>query len=899
MVTGAAARSPTRSGRQGTAFDNPVLTSKITVPGVPGWAVPRPRIDNLIAQGARRPLTLVAGPAGAGKTMALALWADAQPGAIAWVTLDDYDNRPKVFWSYVMAALRRAGVALPRALSAAARGYGVDHVFLLRFASAMAVQDPPVTLILDDLHVVTEPKVLDGLGYVLRNAGPGLHLMASSRMDPLLPLHRYRLSGQLTEIRTDDLTFSIPESRLLMAQHGITLSAESLECLTRRAEGWAAGLRLAAISMAGSTNPDQFIKDFAAEDSAVTGYLVEEVLDAQSAPIRDFLLRTSILDRVSADIASELADDEPPPGALPALARTNAFVLSVGHGWYRYHSLFAAVLRLRLRRDFPGQVQDLHRRAARWYRRNGALTEAVRHAAHAGDWQFAARTVVDELAVGQLIEPRGNERLADEFRRMALGPGWTEAQPLLVAAAIQLSQAEDERSGASLGSAESMLDHLPDDDEVPSRLAATLIRLALSRRTGDLGAATAAAAKAEILLEAIPQDLLARHPGIRAQVLAARGAVEFWSGHLDKATATLDAGVLAACATDSQDERADCLGHLALLEALQGRLRRAAELAAKATGPPENDSGPPTRSHSPAAEVALACVHLERNELALAHGQLKRADDALRARPDKLISVAACLVAGRHCLAEGRASAVSEIVGRARHGWPPPSWLDRRLKLLESRASAAMSDIQSAVETATSVGPGSSLDAAVALAHAWLAAGDSQAAARALASASGGAEAPDWVRLHGWLMDAQLSYGRGDRGRGRRSLEHALRLGEPEQLRLPFAMERAWIRPVLRSDPDLAHAYRRLLEPDLVSPGRVLAQKPGTGQAGPLIVEQLSEREREVLRLVSAMLSTAEMAAEMYISVNTVKSHLKSIYRKLAVTQRGEAVRRARQLELL
>jgi LuxR family transcriptional regulator, maltose regulon positive regulatory protein len=899
MVTGAAARSPARSGRQGTASDDPVLTSKITVPGVPSWAVPRPRIDNLIAQGARRPLTLVAGPAGAGKTMALALWADAQPGAIAWVTLDDYDNRPKVFWSYVMAALRRAGVALPRALSATARGYGVDHVFLLRFASAMAVQDPPVTLVLDDLHVVTEPKVLDGLGYVLRNAGPGLHLMASSRMDPLLPLHRYRLSGHLTEIRTDDLVFSVPETRLLMAQHGITLSAESLECLTRRAEGWAAGLRLAAISMAGRPDPDQFIKELAVEDSAVTGYLVEEVLDAQSAPIRDFLLRTSILDRVSADIASELADDEPPPGALPALARTNAFVLPVGHGWYRYHSLFAAVLRLKLRRDFPDQVQDLHRRAARWYRRNGSLTEAVRHAADAGDWQFAARTVVDELVVGQLIEPRGNERLADEFRRMALGPGWTEAQSLLVAAAIQFSHAEDERSRASLGSAESMLEHLPDDDEVPSRLAATLIRLALSRRTGDLRAAMAAATKAEVLLKAVPEDLMARHPGIRAQVLSARGAVEFWSGHLDQAAATLKAGVLAACAPDSEDERADCLGHLALLEALQGRLRRAAELAAEATGTPENDSGPPARSISPAAEVALACVHLERNELSLAHSQLKRADAALRARPDKLISVAACLVAGRHCLAEGRARVVSEIVGRARHGWTPPSWLDHRLKLLESRACAAMSDIQSAVDTATSADPGSSLDAAVALAHAWLAAGDSQAAADTLASVSGGAEAPDWVRLEGWLVDAQISYGRGDRGRGRRSLEHALRLGEPEQLRLPFAIERTWIRPVLRSDPDLAHAHRRLLEPDLVSPGRVLVQKPGAGEAAPLIVEQLSGREREVLRLVSTMLSTAEMAAEMYISVNTVKSHLKSIYRKLAVTQRGEAVRRARQLELL
>ena len=350
---------------------------------------------------------------------------------------------------------------------------------------------------------------------------------------------------------------------------------------------------------------------------------------------------------------------------------------------------------------------------------------------------------------------------------------------------------------------------------------------------------------------------------------------------------------MAAGVSDSANERADCLGYLALLDALGGKLNHAVELAA---GPPENNEDEPV---SAAAEVALACVHTERNELSLAGGRLKRAHDALRARPDKLMSALACLVAARRSLAKGRPGAAAENVGRARHGWSPPAWLDRRLRLLESSACAAISDTDSAVDMAASAGPGSCLDAAAALAHAWMTAGDSQAARHALASVSAGAETPDWARLEGWLADAQVSYDSGDSGRGRRSLEHALRLGEPQRLRLPFILQRTWIRPVLRRDPDLADAYRQILEPDLVSPAGVPAQQPAAGRPAPLIVERLSERESEVLRHVSAMLSTAEIAAEMYISVNTVKTHLKSIYRKLAATHRGEAVRRAKELELI
>ncbi len=894
------AELPPASSPQPAAWaGDPLLVSKITVPGTPGWLVPRPRLDRLIARGSRAPVTTVTGPPGAGKTMALALWAAGSQaaGPIAWVTIDDFDNRPRVFWSYVLAALGRAGVPVPRTMSATARRYSVDHEFLLRLAVLLAAQDPPVTLILDDLHLLTSDKVLNGLAYVLRHVGPGLRLVVSSRMDPLLPLHRYRLSGELTEIRAGELAFTVAEARLLMAQHKVELSAESLERLTRRAEGWAALMRLAAISMDGLDDPDQFVKELVTEDSAVTSYLVEEVLNAQSAQAREFLLRTSILDRISEGVADELAGGGQAAGVLPDLVRTNTLVQRGDSGWYRYNSLFAAVLRLKLRREAPDRVRDLHLRAASWYRRNGLIVDAVRHAGRAGDWLAAARTVIDGLAVAQLIEPRGNEPLADGFRQLPRDLRWTEPQPLLVAAALDVASGPDGRGEPFLTAAERILSQRPVAEETPSRLAASLIRFTVASRTGELATAAAAAGRAGDLVKALGSDQSDQRQAVEAQVLAGRGAVAAWAGRFDEAAVLLEAGAATGRGSDSDQGRAACLGLLALIEALQGRLGHAAELAAEALGRPDDDAGRLAGPISTAAEVALAAVYLERTELSRARRWEKRAAEALRERPDKLMEAVACLVAARRSVAEGRARAARDYVDRARRHWPPPAWLAHQLTLADVSASTAAGDFPAAIAAARRAGPDSSLDVAAGLARALLGAGNRQAAARALAEAPAG-DAPDSARLAAWLADAQLGYLTGDRARGRRSLEYALRLAMPEQIRLPFAMERSWLRPVLRRDPELAAPYRRLLEPDLVGSG-LFEVPPGAGPVAPLIVEPLSNREREVLAHVSAMESTAEIATEMYISVNTVKTHLKSIYRKLAVGHRGEAVRRAKQLGML
>ena len=475
---------------------------------------------------------------------------------------------------------------------------------------------------------------------------------------------------------------------------------------------------------------------------------------------------------------------------------------------------------------------------------------------------------------------------------------WTAPQPLLVAAAIDLARGENATSGAFARAAEGLLDRLPAEAETPSRLAASLIRIVLARCTDDVGSAAAAADNAELLIDAVPRQQLARRPWNQAQVLAGRGAVELWSGRFDEAVAIFASGVVPGRAAHGATGRADFLGHLALIEALRGRLSRAEELVGESASRPEDGHDRQVSGCGAAAEVALSSVHVDRNELPPARRWHKRAEEALRTRPDTLIGVLASLVAARYSLAEGRGRAVLDIVSRAREGWSPPAWIDRRMLLLESWAHTAADDYQSAIEVAMRAGPESSLGATVALARALLASMDRQAAARVLAAAPSGTEAATGVRMAAWLVDARLNYGAGDAARGRRSLEHALRLGEPELCRLPFAMERDWLRPVLQRDPELAQAYRRVLEPDLIRPGWMEVKQPGNREA-PVIVEPLSEREREVLEHVSAMESTAEIATEMYISVNTVKTHLKSIYRKLAVTHRGEAVRRAKKLGLL
>jgi LuxR family transcriptional regulator, maltose regulon positive regulatory protein len=865
---------------------NHVLRSKITPPACREWVIRRSRIEERIAVG---PLTVVTGPPGAGKTTAVASWRAVTEDPVAWVTLDRYDSRPDVFWSTVVAALRSAGVEFRRALPAPGRMGRTGHAFLLRLVVELARQDPPVTLVLDDLHRVAERGLDDDLQYLIRNARPGLRVVICSRVDPTLSLHQYRLAGELTEIRADELAFSVHEAQLLLNQHGVALPDEPLEQLTELNEGWAAGLRMAALLLQEEPDPEQFVKNFAAEDSAIAGYLIEEVLKNQPVRYRELLLKTSILDQVSAGMAVEMTGDERAGDALEALAHANAFVEPVGNGWYRFHSLFAEVLRLKLRFEHPRQVADLHRRAARWYQSHQRLPDAVRQAAAAGDWLFAARLVVDDLAIGTLIEAPEHNPLTECLREMPPALLGTGPAPALVAAGIALADVRHERAGTALAAAEGSLGGIPAGQETTSRIAAAMLRLELAWRTGDIEVTIASVRQLEEQAGTLSDETLAQQPRLVVRMLAERGLLFLWAGQPDEAAASL--GDRHPASAEHGPECAKFHGHLALAEAFRGRLHAAGHVIETTCSPGDGGGG----GLSGAAEVALALIHLERDELRETRIGLNRADAALRARPDRLAAAAACFVAARCRLAEGHTSAAPRMAARARVGWSPPGWLDHRLTLLESRAFAAGGDNLSAVAAAGRAGPAASPDAAAALAHAQLDTGDLLAAGYALdISPAITAETPVATCLDWRLTEARLAFGNDDGQHGRRSLMQAIKLGQQEGLRLSFALEAAWMRPVLRGDPRLARAYRHVLAPDLAS-----GRHPSAPGADAVIVEELTVRECEVLKLLAGMLTTAEVAGELYISVNTVKTHLKSIYRKLAANHRGEAVRRAKELRVI
>jgi len=508
--------------------------------------------------------------------------------------------------------------------------------------------------------------------------------------------------------------------------------------------------------------------------------------------------------------------------------------------------------------------------------------------------------VIDGMAIGEIIEPRGGRPMADEFAAMPAGETWAEPHPYLVSAAIALSASRPDSAAAALDASERAFERLSRGQQDAARLAVALIRLAASRRDGDLPAVAEAGARAEALVSRIPGDVPTRHPQIRARVLAARGAAELWSGRFDEAARVLETGVAAAATPGEDRERIDCRSHLALTEAVRGRLGRAAELACEAiaasrgVGRPPQEQGP-----RPAALAALAWVHLERHELREERSALKWLDTALGRRPDRLVAAVACLVAAWDSLAEEHAEAAAQFVARARSGRSVSAWLEQRLNLAESQALAAAGDIGAALAAAKRAGCDSSPEAAVTLARAWAAAGDGDNARAALAPVLAARDGvPGRVRLQACLVAAQVSYHDGDRARGRRSLGHALRLAEREQVRLPFAVERGWIAPALQRDPEWAGAHHNLVA--LVMPYARFPGRPDEPDEA-LIPgsEPLTERELQVLRHVSSMLTTAEIAGELYISSNTVKSHIKHICHKLAVTHRGEAVRRARQLQLI
>lgn len=883
--------------------------AKLSPPELQSWVVPRSRIGRSIEKGAQQgTVTVISGPPGAGKTVALAQWVAAGrwPGPVAWLALDEYDDAPGRFWRNLAAALTLAGIQVPTDASARAQ----DGPLLI--ASALATQKPPAVLILDDLHVIHAPELAAGLSYLLRHAKPGLRVVAGTRAEQPLPLHQYLLAGDLTEIRGGQLAFTGPETRLLLERHGCAAYREALMPLVKRMEGWVTGLRFVALALGGDSVEEAV--DPGDVDQPISRYLISEAFDTQSPGTRDLLLRTSVPERITPELARVLIDADHVPVSLPELARANLFIQPAGGGWYRYHPPFRDALLTRLEEENPELLAGLRRRTAHWHRSSGQLAEAVQYAAEAVDGELAARIIVDELAVGRMLDPDRGQPLILGLQDLPQPPVPAEPPQYALAAARAVARQDYGPAAAWLGRADQALRRLPSDEEIASRLAVAVVRFGLARRDGDLRALAGAADEQAQVLSRLPADVLACHQELAVQSLSGRGEAALWLGRFEDAERLL-AEAAASPGASASGERAGCFGGLALAEALCGRLVRAAEFAAKAAA-----ADPAERSERSAgsegaeagieplpnvpADIALAWVHLERSDLARVRTALRRADAGLRARHDRAAASIASLVAAWQYLAEGRYDGAAGMFAQAGDGWSPPAWLERRLALGQARAEAMAGDTRAALDAVDRCGLTPDLDTVTARAYAWAASGNLAAARRELryvfdVTAADPARELDRVMLDALLLDARIQYANGDRAAGRTSLARALRIARGEDVRLPFEMEHSWMFPVLRADPELARSYRALIaQSDLAADG--LAMRSLTAaMAEPPMVEPLTEREQEVLRRVAQLLSTAEIAEELYISVNTVKTHLKSVHRKLAVTHRREAVRRARELKLL
>ncbi len=902
-----------------------MLTARFTAPAVPKTLVHRPELLRRLTAGVRGPLTLINGPAGSGKTVLTAHWAAAgrrAPRPPVWLTVEP-DDAPGVFWAYVLEALHRGGVEIPAAVGRPTRAEGVTQSFLVRLAAGLAESAQPVVLVLDQFDTAQPPAMTEGLDFVLRHAAGGLRIVLTSRTDSLLPLHRYRAAGEIAEIRHADLRFTHADAEALLGEHRLDLSQDGIRLLVQRTEGWAAGVRLCALAMQRSPDPEAFVRQFAADRTTIADYLLGEVLDAQPPDTQDLLLRVCVTDRVHPDLADALTGRDDAARTLAGLARDNAFLEQVdASAWYRLHPLFAEVLRAHLRQRHPGLEQQLHGRAARWLAGTDRLTEAVFQGAAAGDWPFAAGQLVDALAIGRLFTGLEAEQLNRAFAPL---PAEAEgAAPALVGAAARLVVQDLPGYEDAVRRADC---HLGPGSGAAARLSRAFLGVLAGRATGDPAATERAAAEAERVLGELPAPLVAAHPEIRALVLAGLGAVRLGAGRLDGAHSALTAAVEAcgepgtrpgtepgpAPDTISGTELAplypplcDALGSLALTELMRGRLRQAAAHARACLAVAEQSALPPER-RSGTGHVVLAGVALEQDDLpaARSHLDLATATAAAGPRPEPAVAVAAAVIGARIAAADGDGEAALAVLARP---WPPGAapagaWATDELAVAASAAHLARGDAAAALR-ALDTAPSGRPEHALARARALMAAGRAEPAARELAAlpADDGLTLP--VRVGACLLRARIAAADGDTAEAHRRLAEAVELARPEEVRRPFAEGGPWVRRTLREAirpvPALGSPAGRQPGSRTGSPAEGQAgSRTGSPAEGPPPVEALSARETDVLRQAARMFSTEEIAAELYVSANTVKTHLKSIYRKLGVTRRSDAVHRAQDLGLL
>ncbi|HYZ04155.1 MAG TPA: hypothetical protein VE691_03625, partial [Rubrobacter sp.] len=503
-------------------MSTPILATKLYVPAPQPRVVPRPRLSERLNEGLHRKLTLICAPAGFGKTTLLGEWLAGCGRPAAWLSLDEGDNDPTRFLAYLVAALRTVATDIGEGVLGGLQSPQpppTETILTALLNEINAIPDDFV-VVLDDYHLIDARPIDDALAFLLEHLPPRMHLVVATREDPHLPLSRLRVRGQMSELRAAYLRFTPSEAaEFLVGVMGLSLSAEDIAALEDRTEGWIAGLQLAALSMRGREDVAGFIRAFAGDNRYVVDYLVEEVLQRQPERVRSFLLQTSILERLSGPLCDAVTGREGSNALLEALERGNLFVVPLDdrRHWFRYHHLFADVLRARLMEEQPDRAPTLHRRASEWYERNGSPTDAIRHALAAEDFERAAGLV--ELAT---LEMLGSSQETLYRWLMALPDEVVRARPVLSVyyAFALLGRGGFEAFDAHLRDAERWLATSAETserreapsvdmvvvDEVAFRSLPGTIAVARAYHAGALGDVFCAADHARRALDLLPDD---------------------------------------------------------------------------------------------------------------------------------------------------------------------------------------------------------------------------------------------------------------------------------------------------------------------------------------------------------------------------------------------------------
>jgi LuxR family maltose regulon positive regulatory protein len=897
-----------------------LLATKLHVPRPQPGFVPRPRLMSALGEGLTRGRVLVCAPAGFGKTALLADWVRGCGRPVAWLGLDGGDSDPAVFWRYAVAALDRARPGLAGRVGPPSAD-GLATVLINELTADPGPDE--VLLVLDDYHLVDSGPVHESLAFLLENLPPGLLVVVSSRADPPLPLSRLRARGQLAELRAADLRFTAEEAAALLGETaGPGLPGTAVTALAARTEGWAAGLQLAGLSLRGHADPAGFAAAFSGSNRFVLDYLGDEVLDGQPGQVREFLLETSVLERLSGQLCDAVTGRADSQAMLQDIERAGLFLVALDEvrGWWRYHHLFADLLRARLQAEQPGRVQALHRAAAAWSEEHDLPDDAVRHALAAGDDDWAARLVEQNVAEllgrseGATMRRWFSALPAESVRRR---PRLSLARAFGAAMGFQLKVLEglldDAERAFAISGDEPYEPHGPAADRnvlanVPAAIA--LLRAILARLRGN--AALAADYNRQAMALLTEDDWLLRSfvrwnqaaadwaggrlgPAERvlAEVLAERRAAdEFFAGFL----------AMRACYDLGEVQRA------------QGNLDAALATYSQALGT-AGESG--QSAHEGMAHVGVAQILYERNELAAALDHATQGVTLCRHLAFTPPLAAGLAVLARIRQAHGDGAGALETIDEAGQAGLSPQVVTS-LSQQRARLLLAQGDVRPAAQWTADAGlsPGDQPEylrepAYLLLARVLLAQGDHGQALTLLERLLGGAVSQGRT---GSIIEIQalralaLAAG-GDQADALAALTEAVTLGRRHGHVRVFADEGAPMRALLAQlsagPPDQQHAadsidpgyltaiLRARVKADIVPPQRGAAAGP------PGLIEPLTERELEVLRLLAAGKSNQRIARELVVALDTVKKHVTHVLGKLGAANRTEAAARARELGLI